>query len=370
MPEARVVSSIQAVGRARWDACAQGRLEGFDYLAAVEAAGVPGFDWRYVLVEQGSELLAAVPAFFTDYSLDTTLSSEGRRLVAAARRVAPRAFTVRLAALGSPCTEDVGLIFAPGVPEAERPRLLEALMAAFEDAAAEAGCWLLAVKDALSAEAGLWRAGARRGYAPAAGMPIAELDVAFDDLDGYFAGLSAATRKDLRRKLKAAAGLRIEVVHSLAGLEGRIAELYRQTRARSDLQFEDLPAAYFTGVLERMGERALCVLYWAGEELLAANLLLQDGEVLLDKFFCMESARGPAHNLYFVSWVTNVRLCLERGLRLYRSGQAGYPTKLRLGSRLVPTDMYFRHRRPLVNRALQWAAPLLSEDPVQQRGAA
>lgn len=370
MPDARVVASIHAVGRERWNACADGRLEGFEYLAAVEAAGLPGFDWRYVLVEEGGELLAAAPAFLTDYSLDTTLSSYGRRLVAAARKVASRAFTVRLASLGSPCTEDVGLIFAPGVAPAARPALLKQLMGAFEAAAAEAGCWLLAVKDALADERLLWLDFARAGYAPAAGMPIAELDIAFEDLDGYLATLSAATRKDLRRKLKALPRLRIEVTHSLAGLEARVGELYRQTRARSDLQFEDLTPAYFTGVLQRMGEGAVCVLYWAGDELLAFNLLLQDGETLLDKFFCMETARGPAHNLYFVSWITNLRLCLERGLKVYRSGQAGYETKLRLGSRLVRTDMYFRHRRPLVNRALQWAAPLLSEEPAPARGAA
>jgi predicted N-acyltransferase len=201
-------------------------------------------------------------------------------------------------------------------------------------------------------------------------MPSAELTIDFADLDGYLARLSHATRRDMRRKLKSLAELRIEVVHDLAGLEPRIAELYRQTRARSDLQFEDLTAAYFTGVLARMGERALCVLYWAGDDLVGFNLLLQDGTTLLDKFFCMETERGPGLNLYFVSWFTNVRLCLERGLGRYQSGQAGYETKLRLGSRLVGADMYFHHRRPLVNRALQWAAPLLADDPAPQRGAA
>jgi hypothetical protein len=110
------------------------------------------------------------------------------------------------------------------------------------------------------------------------------------------------------------------------------------------------------------------VLYWADDALIGFNLLLQDGETLLDKFFCMETTRGPALNLYFVSWFVNVRLCLERGLTRYQSGQAAYANKLRLGSRLIASQMYFRHRQPLVNRALQWVAPLLADDPVPQRG--
>lgn len=371
MPETRVVRSIHEIGREAWDACCAGAIEGFDYLAAVEEAGLAGFDWRYVVAEEAGRVVAAMPGFFTDYSLDTTLTGLGRRLVSVTRRFAPRAFTVRMACLGSPCTEDVGLGFAAAVERARRAELLDAMLEAFEAAAAQAGCWLLAVKDAPEADRDVWTAATRPiGYQPTPGMPTAELVIDFADIDGYLAGLGPGTRKDMRRKLKALSALRIEVVHELDGLEPRILELYRQTRERSNLQFEDLTAAYFTGVLRRMGERALCVLYWAQGELIGFNLLLQDGVTLLDKFFCMETARGPAFNLYFVSWFTNVRLCLERGLRRYQSGQAAYDNKLRLGSRLIGADMYFRHRRPLVNRALQWAAPLLAEDPVPMRGAA
>ncbi|HEV2531945.1 GNAT family N-acetyltransferase [Phenylobacterium sp.] len=370
-PAARVVRSIAEIGREAWDDCFPGALEGYDYLAAVEAAGLAGFDWRYAVVEEGGRAIAAAPGFFTDYSLDTTLTDLGRRLVAATRKIAPRAFTVRMACLGSPCTEDVGLGFSRDLSPDRRAAVLEQLLQAFETAAAQAGCWLLAIKDAPERDRAVWAQAARAiGYQPASGMPSAELVIDFADLDGYLAGLSRATRKDMRRKLKALCELRIEVVRDLTGLEARILELYRQTRARSELQFEDLTAAYFTGVLAAMGERALCVVYWAGDELVGFNLLLQDGVTLLDKFFCMESARGPALNLYFVSWFTNVRLCLERGLQRYQSGQAAYENKLRLGSRLIGADMYFRHRRPLVNRALQWAAPLLADDPAPQRGAA
>ena len=371
MPEARVVRAISDIGREAWDACFPGALEGYDYLAAVEAAGLAGFDWRYAVVADGGRVVAAAPGFFTDYSLDTTLTGLGRRLVAATRKVAPRAFQVRMACLGSPCTEDVGLGFAPDLAAEQRAPALRALLGAFEAAAAQAGCWLMAIKDAPETDREVWAAAARdAGYQLTPGMPSAVLPIDFKDIEGYLARLSPATRKDMRRKLKALESLRIEVVHDLTGLEARIVELYRQTRERSDLQFEDLTAAYFTGVLARLGERAQCVLYWSGEELVGFNLLLHDAVTLLDKFFCMETARGPALNLYFVSWFTNVRLCLEQGLARYQSGQAAYENKLRLGSRLIGADMYFRHRRPLVNRALQWAAPLLAEDPAPHRGAA
>lgn len=366
--EVRLFGSLADVGRDAWDACFSGELEGYDYLMAVEAAGLSGFDWRYCLVKQEGRVIAAAPAFFTDYSLDTTLTDSGRRFVAATRKVARRAFTVRMACLGSPCTDDVRLGFAPDLSAEQQSLALKVLLEAFEHAASDAECWLLAVKDAPEPQRELWSGAARDGgYHLSPGMPAAVLDVDFQDIEAYLSRLSRATRKDMRRKLRAMASLRIELVSDLSGLEPRIIELYRQTRHRSDLQFEDLTIGYFTEVLARMKERALCVLYWAGDDLLGFNLLLEDGTTLLDKLFCMDTRKGPAFNLYFVSWFTNVRLCIERGLTRYQSGQVGYENKLRLGSRLVGADLYFRHRRPLANCALRWAAPLLSADPVLRK---
>jgi predicted N-acyltransferase len=261
--------------------------------------------------------------------------------------------------------------FHPDVAVEERPALLRTLLEGFELAAAENGCWLLALKDAPAEHEQLWaRLAGEARYQSSPGMPSAVLSIDFEDMPAYFARLSPGTRRDMRRKLRSLPGLRIERRHDISGLEQRVMELYRQTRSRSDLQFEELTDAYFTRVLARMGPRASCVLYWAEQELIGVNLLLQDKDTLLDKFFCMESVRGPAHNLYFLSWFTNVQYAIDNGLKRYQSGQAGYETKLRLGSTFAPAKTYFRHRRRLVNQALRLVAPLLSDDPVPQRGAA
>jgi predicted N-acyltransferase len=367
MFEATVHRSLADIGRARWDACFRGALEGFDYLQAVEEARLPGFEWRYVLVEAHGRPVAAAPGFISDYALDTTLTPLGRGAVAAVRRIAPRAFTLRLGSLGSPCTEDVGLGFADELDMTARPPALRALVSAFQSDALASRCGLLAIKDTPQPQAGLWDAVARPlGFRPVTGSPVAHLDIDFPDLETYLGRLSPGTRKDMRRKLRALDRITIEVRENLDGLEDAVLALYADTRARAQMQFEDLTPAYFTGVLQGMRGRAVCVLYRAEGRLLAANLLLHDHQTLLDKFFCMDGAQGRALNLYFVSWFTNLRLCLERGFTRYQSGQAGYANKLRLGSTLIPTAMRFRHRNPLINQALRWAAPLLSEDPLAE----
>lgn len=370
MLKARTVRSIAEVGREPWDRLFPGELESFDYLHAVEQAGLAGFQHFYVVVERDGRPVAAAPGFFTHYALDTTLTGQARNTVAAIRRLAPRLLTLKLACLGSPCTETALIGFETARGQSGRALLTSLLLDGFEAAARAQGCGLLAIKDTPVIAGSPWaEILPPLGYREVAGLPVAGLAIDFDSIAAYLGGLSPATRKDMRRKLKAAHGVHIEVRHDLEGVLDQVMALYHQTRARAEMQFEELTPAYFTGVLSEMGEAALVMLYYAGDELLAANLLLRDQTTLLDKFFCMDAERGRASNLYFLSWFTNLSYCLDHGLSHYQSGQAAYRNKLRLGSRLTRTQMYFRHRNPVLNAALRVVAPLLAADPVLDAAA-
>ncbi len=364
MLESRVFRSIAEIDRDAWDACFRGALETYDYLLATERASLAGFAPRYATTVRAGKLLAAAPAFMTDYALDTTLTGAGGRIARSLRRMLPGALTLRLGAIGSPCTETATLGFCGTVADEDKPAILNALVRGFESEALRDGCGLLAVKDAEACNRTLWDGSldALR-YRAVAGLPVAVLDIEFDTIDGYLQGLSAGARRDMRRKLRKIGDLRIERRTDIRDVIDRVQALYAETRARADMQFEDLTPAYFENVLALMPERALCMLYFVGDELIGFNLLIHDDVTLLDKFFCMNAERGRAYSLYFLSWFTNIRLCLERGLKRYQSGQAGYDSKLRLGCRLEPTAMYFRHRNALLSRALQMVAPLFVSDP-------
>lgn len=370
MPEARVIDTIEVIGRDAWDACFPGEVEGYDYLQAVEKAGIEGFRWRYALVEEDGRLLAAAPGFLTDYRLDTTLSGAGKRVADAVRRVFPRALLLRLACLGSPCTETAQLGFAPGVTPFQRSPLAHELINAFEIHAAAESCYLLGLKDVSETDRAIWdHAACPLGYRPVAGLPTAWLNIDFDSVGAYLARLSPSARKDMRRKLRSRDQVEVEIRRDLDDVIDQVMVLYAATHARAEMQLETLTADYFRKVLRAMGERSLCVLYRCGGRLLGFNLLLQGDGLLLDKFFCM-SDEARVYNLYFLSWFENIGYCLSHGIRRYQSGQAAYEAKLRLGSRLSRTQMYFRHRNPVLNSALRLASPMFAADPVPESSAA
>ncbi|MGO4440753.1 GNAT family N-acetyltransferase [Rhizobium sp. RAF56] len=362
--EVHIASSIRAIGREEWDACFEGQVERYDCLIAIEESGLQGFEWRYVAVYESGRLMAAMPAFLCVYLLDTTLR-EGtlRRVVRSIRAGFPAFLTLPLACLGSPCTETCTIGFHPEVSPDRKALLFLQLLAAFEEMAKAEGCAMIGVKDVpLPLSATLGEPLSALGYASIEGLATASLDVDFTTIDDYLSRLSASTRKDLRRKLRSEAHVSVELRTQIDDLLPEIMTLYRATRARSEWQFEELTESYFTGMLEHLDGRAVCVCYRMEGRLLAVNLLVHDGRTLVDKFFCMDGQDGRRHNLYFLSWVANLRFCLDHGMRRYQSGQAYHENKVRLGSRLTPNLMYFRHRNPVLQALLRLVSPLFSLD--------
>jgi predicted N-acyltransferase/multidrug transporter EmrE-like cation transporter len=349
--QAIVAHSIGDFARDEWDRLFPGELEDWSYYRAIEHSRLAGFEWLYFAVRADGELLAAVPAFVTAYRLDTTLTGPLRRVTGAIARVFPGLLRQRLLSLGSPIGEFCHLGFAAGVDRAGQARLLDILFSKVEMYARRAGISMLAAKDATMAQDDLWAtAAAAHGLRRQPSLPTALLDIRFDSLEGYLATLSSATRKDLRRKLRPSAAIRVEWRENIDDIIDEVMRLYRQTLAHAALTFEELTPEFFTGVLRELAPRSTCATYWFGERLVAFNLVLHDDEILLDKFLGMDYVFVRRYNLYYLTWLNNVAYCIGHGLKHYQSGQGLHREKLRLGSRLSANWLWYRHRNRVFDK--------------------
>ncbi|MHC8345818.1 GNAT family N-acetyltransferase [Pseudomonas sp. RT6P73] len=352
MITALAFSTIEAIDRGAWNECFPAELEGWEYYRAVEQAGIADFQWRYLALYENQILVAAAVAFTTAYSLDTTVQGSGKRVTEQLRRWWPGLFDVRLYALGSPVAEQCHVGTARQIDPARRPALLEQLLTLARNDADQAGIGLLAVKDASHRDPQWLQVCQDAGLQSMPGLPSAELPIRFGSVDAYLGTLGKSTRKDLRRTLRGQ-GPRIEWRRSVEDLLPRMMALYEATLERSDLTFERLPPDYFRQVLEHLDQRAACVLYWVGEELVAFNLVLLDEQRLVDKFFAHDLSRTRDHNLYVRSWLANVDYCIEHGIPIYACGQAGYASKLRLGCSFTGNTVFFRHRNRVFDGLLR-----------------
>ncbi|MET0777563.1 MAG: GNAT family N-acetyltransferase [Pseudomonas mandelii] len=361
MITALAYSTIEAIDRSAWNACFPGELEDWDYYRAVEQAGIADFRWRYLALYENEVLVAAAVAFTTAYSLDTTVQGPGKRVTEQLRRWWPGLLDVRLYALGSPVAEQCHVGTARQIDPARRPALLEQLLILARNDADQAGIGLLAVKDASHRDPQWLQACQAAGLQSMPGLPSAELPIRFGSVDAYLGTLGKSTRKDLRRTLRGQ-GPRIEWRRAVEDLLPHMMALYEATLSRSDLTFERLPSDYFRQVLEHLDERAACVLYWVGDELVAFNLVLLDEQRLVDKFFAHDLTRTREHNLYVRSWLANVDYCIEHGIPIYACGQAGYASKLRLGCSFTGNTVFFRHRNRVLDGLLRLVKMFIRPD--------
>ncbi|AWM94047.1 GNAT family N-acetyltransferase [Pseudomonas sp. 31-12] len=361
MITALAFSTIEAIDRSAWNDCFPGELEDWDYYRAVEQAGIADFQWRYLALYEDEVLVAAAVAFTTAYSLDTTVQGSGKRVTEQLRRWWPGLLDVHLYAVGSPVAEQCHVGTTRQIDPARRPALLEQLLILARNDADQAGIGLLAVKDASHRDPQWLQVCQAAGLQSMPGLPSAELPIRFGSVDAYLGTLGKSTRKDLRRTLRGH-GPRIEWRRSVEDLLPRMMALYEATLSRSDLTFERLPPAYFRQVLEHLDERAACVLYWVGEELVAFNLVLLDEQRLVDKFFAHDLAKTRDHNLYVRSWLANVDYCIEHGIPIYACGQAGYASKLRLGCSFSGNTVFFRHRNRVLDGLLRLVKMFIRPD--------
>ncbi|TDT94661.1 acetyltransferase (GNAT) family protein [Azorhizobium sp. AG788] len=363
---AQILPAMLDIPRREWGLARFGDAEGWDYLRACEMAPPRAFRLGAAQVTDELGFAAGAPLFQLSYRLDTPLQGGtlGRWCDRLAR-LAPRLLEWRLLAVGSPFTEVCPLGVHPRLPADAADAAVGRLVAGVEAEARLRGASMIAFKDLSARDMERFGPVLRAaGYTAIESLPLAVLDLdGTCNEDEYLGRLSAATRKDIRRKLKKAGRVEVEWRSSIEGLEGEVAALYEATRAQSNVHygdFEELPEGYFERISRNMGGRVAFACYRIDGTLAAFNMLFIESDRVIDKFLGMRYPLAREHDLYAVSWMENVRFCHRIGRRYLQTGQTAYASKLRYGSDLSPLTLMVKHRNPVLNALVRLGARWLS----------
>lgn len=317
------------------------------FIEACEAHAPDGFRLGTIAATERRLTLATAPVFGLDFRLDMSLGPSIKILGDRLMRIAPRLVRVPLIGLGSPLSDRCAVQLDPALDSAGRQRAFAALLDELMRAAEREGADVLAVKDlphALAEEAHALLV--ERGYSRAASLPVAMLDVPFESEDAYFASLRPSMRADLRRKLRQSRGIALVLHEEIGGLGPDIERLYAATRARNASYgaFDALAPGFIARLLESLRPRAKLVTSWVGDTLAGFNLFLTQEDRAVAYKIGLDAELARRHNLYFVNWMWMVRYAIAHRIPLLEMGQTTYDLKARLGCRLEPSWIYFRHR--------------------------
>ena len=310
-------------------------------------SGIDGFKLRSIVVSKDGAAILLLPLFETRFDLSTFVDGRLKILLKTAGRLMPMLFRPRILGVGLLIGEWSEIGIDPGIDAGTLDAAFQMAFGTLQTLAGELKSDFVALYNFSQYSKLPEQAAKQFNRVPC--QSCAQLPIDFNSVEEFLARLSKAARKDLHRKMRTGHDVKIVRSRDISGFSDRIYKLYLDTVARSPLTFGVLKPLFFEKICEHVPE-AEYTLYFVQGKLVAFNLLVVQKEAMVDKYFCMDYEIGRTYNLYALSWLENIRRCAELKIPVYQAGQGAENTKAHLGATFVPSFIYFRHRRPMIDR--------------------
>jgi hypothetical protein len=366
----KVVTLAELHNCGAWRRAFHNKCKDHRYYEIVEETVEGDFDYRYLLLEDGSGNTRAIqPVFFARQNLIEGVPGKISSIVDRVRKVLPRSLTMRVLMVG--CAAGTGDLSA--CDETDESWVANALQATLSTYARHNKASLIVLKDFPAPYRSTLETFLLNGYARIPSMPMTRLPLPYKDWDEYFLTLSKATRKDLRRKFRKAEQapkIEMEVVSDITVLVDEVYPLYLAVHERSALKFETLTKDYFRTIGQRMPERARFFIWRQLGKIVAFSFCLVCDDKIYDECIGLDYSIALDLHLYFYTLRDILSWALEQGLKYYYSNPLNYEPKLHLDCELAPLDLYVMHTNPLLNpifrRLIKYLGPT-RHDPVLAR---
>ncbi len=335
-------------------------VENVAYFQACESTAASNFEVSGIAAKQAdAHIIAASPVFRTAIDVGVLFEGVTRAIVKNICLLFPHKGNIKLAGLGTPYSHESRLMFAPGTTREDRCAALDAMLESLEQTCRAEDIEYALVKDiSATSAADLQDVFKARKYACVTALPLAKLKVPESE-DAYFKSLSGNMRSNLRRRLKRARHLRLEVRTDTVGIEDDLRALHYSTLNRAQLDydaFSELPDDYFQRVLADLGGKARLLTYWRDDQMLGFSLVLVEANRLIQTYNGMRYPDGPDNGLFYLDWMSQLRFCIENGIAEMQPGVTTYLIKARLGCTFHRSYIYLRHVNRWINPPIHFIA--------------
>jgi Acetyltransferase (GNAT) domain len=341
------------------------------YYELVEDTIRQEFDYRYFVIKDGDgEVQAVQPFFVLDQDLAAGMGARSRALVAAVRRVLPRFLRMRTLMVG--CAAGEGHI--DGSDELARRSHARALAKAALEHARALKTPMIVFKEFPARYRDALACFREHDYTRIPSLPMTRLRIDYASFDEYLSrALSRAARKDVRRKLKAAAqapAIEMEMTTDISPFIDEVYPLYLAVYERSSLQFEKLTREYLCELGRRMPDKVRFFVWRQQGRIVAFSVCLVQDDTIYDEYLGLDYRVALDLHLYHYTFRDIVSWAIANGCQWYVSSSLNYDPKLHLRCLLDPLDLYVRHASPAANavlkRVLPWLEPTRNDPTLKK----
>jgi hypothetical protein len=361
--------SISVVSRAELSRCAPwtftfvGTRKDYRYYEILDDTLRGNFEYRYfAIVDNDGHVRAIQPFFLVDQDILEGLGAERIYWISLVRRFYPRFLKLRALMVG--CSAGEAHLAATDTLPVNI--VAETMSNGIIEQARSLNAQLIVLKEFPSHYRKILHCFERRGFARAPSMPMTMLDIGYDSFEAYMAtALKSSTRKKLRKKLEATAGItniRLSVTDDAASFVDEIYPLYLQVFDRSRMQFEKLTKDFLRQIGQRMSDKVRFFAWRRGNTLVAFSLCMVQGDSLYAEYVGFDYSVALDLHLYHYVVRDMISWGISKGYKWFRSSGLNYDPKLHMRHRLDPIDLYVRHTSALANAifrlALPWIVPV------------
>lgn len=320
--------------------------------------GMDDFEFSSIVVKDNDGPLLVLPLFTTHYDLTTTLSGRALQVAGVAKTLLPMLLRPKVLGVGFVEGEWGEVGFDRKAPLELLEKAWTMAIEALNRRAKSLGVQLIAFKD-FTFESGKNLPINKLGsFLSVNSMPYCQMELRFASVEDYLKTLDPDLRRYLKRADKKRQELNIIYEHKAGPWIDQVYDLYLKQVKQSESSFGIHRREYFERVCDTVpGSRY--VLYYLADRLIGFELLIEREDSLIQKYIGMDRDAGRDYKLFFLSWLENVRYCLEKGITHTHIGASQEKLKSELGASLVPSVVLTRHVDPFMNRLLKFAVPEL-----------
>jgi hypothetical protein len=310
----------------------------------VEKSNLNDFSYRHAMIYAADGSLAAVTSFYT-VTTDIAIFAQGRlrSVLARIRRFWPRFLTLRMLECGTPVATNSPSYVIAGHQSVDD--VIGALDALLQRYALRDRTLLIVVRDFEPVADPHRPSFTRRRYAMLAGLPNTYMAIPWKTGQEYLQSLKSYYRSKQLKHVKRieAQGIRCEPCTDFAALSDLLCDQWLVVhRGADELSREVLTPAFYRGLSERLGGKALTLLLYQGETLLGHTLMLHDGATTRWMYFGRTHAANDS--LYIFAMHHVIQAAIRAGAPRLELGLTTYPVKQDLGA--SPVSLHHAIRSP------------------------